>query len=122
MKDDQSGFTLIEALIAFIILSIGLMATVKMMTNIDVSGQISRQRMQALNYATNKLEEMRAAGVCSALPPTIQNEMTQATTQYTLQVSCVGNTATITVTWNDSRGGQALVGGADNQVVLASQL
>lgn len=84
--------------------------------------QIARQRMEAMTYATNQLEDLRATGICVAVPPTVQTKTTQATTVYTLQVTCVGNLATITVTWNDLRGGQAQVNGADNQVVLDSQL
>lgn len=109
-------------MVAFLILSIGLLASVKMMVNMGVSSQIARQRMVAMNYASNQLEELRAAGVCTELPATKQTKSTQATTEYTLQVTCLGNAATVTVTWNDSRGDQAQVGGADNQVVFQSQL
>jgi len=109
-------------MVAFAILSIGLLASVKMMTNMGVASQIARQRMEALNYATNQLEELRATGVCVVLPATPQTKAAQATTTYTLQVACAGSVATVTVTWNDARGGQALVGGADNQVVIDSQI
>ena len=122
MKYHQSGFTIIEAMVAFAILSVGLLASVKMMTNMGVGGQIARQRMEALTYATNQLEELRAAGVCTVLAATPQTKTVQSTTTYTLQVACAGSMATITVTWNDSRGGQAQVGGADNRVVLESLL
>lgn len=122
MKHRQSGFTIIEAMIAFAILSIGLLASVKMMTNMGVASQIARQRMEAMNYATNQLEELRAAGACTVLAATPQAKLTQDTTTYTLQVACAGNVATVTVTWNDSRGGQAQVAGADNQVVIDSQI
>lgn len=122
MKDNQSGFTIIEAMIAFVILSVGLLASVKMMVNMGVASQIARQRMVAVNYASNKLEELRAIGACTVLPATKQVKAIQATTEYTLQVTCLGNIATVIVTWNDSRGGQTQVGGADNQVKLESQL
>jgi Tfp pilus assembly protein PilV len=122
LKYQQSGFTIIEAMIAFAILSIGLLASVKMMTNTAVGSQIARQRMEAMNYASNRLEILRAAGLCTALPATLQTKGAQATTQYTVQVTCAGNIATVTVTWNDSRGGQAQVGGADNRVIFDSQI
>lgn len=122
MKYHQSGFTVIEAMIAFAILSIGLLAAVKMMTNAAVGSQIARQRMEAMNYASNRLEILRAAGTCTPLAATKQTKGAQATTEYTVQVTCAGNVATVTVTWNDSRGGQAQVGGADNRVILASQI
>lgn len=122
MKHHQSGFTIIEAMLAFAILSIGLLASVKMMTSMGVGGQIARQRMEALTFATNQIEELRAAGVCTPLAATPQAQTVQSTTTYTLQVTCAANLATITVTWNDSRGGQTKVGGADNQVVLESLL
>jgi len=118
----SSGFTLIEAMVAFAILSIGLLASVKMMVNTQVSSQIARQRMEAMDYATNQLEAMRAAGVCTTLPATKQSKKTQTTTTYTLQVACTGNIATVTVTWDDSRGGQTKVQGADNQIVFDSEI
>lgn len=120
----QRGFTVLEAMVAAAILSIGLFAAVKMMTNMGVSSQLARQRMVALNYATNQLETLRAQGTCTALSPTKQPKDPQATTEYTMQVTC-GTTNTdviVKVTWNDSRGGHTLVGGADNQVVIDSQL
>ena len=109
-------------MVAFAIVSIGLLASAKMETNTWVGTQVARQRMEAMIYASNELETLRANGACIELPPTKQNKSAQATTEYTLQVTCVGNAVTVTVTWNDSRGGQTQVGGADNQVVLDSQI
>ncbi len=122
MKYNQSGFNLIEAIIAFAILSIGLMASVKMMVNMKVGTQISQQRMQAMDYASNQLEEMRGLDACIALPATKQPKRSQDTTEYTVQVTCVGNIATVTVTWSDSRGGQTQVNGADNHVIFDSEI
>lgn len=122
MKRIQSGFTVLEAMVAFALLSIGLLASVKMMNYVSAGSLVARQRMEAMTYASNQLEELRGSGACVTLAPTAQTKTTQATTTYTLQVSCVGNIATITVTWNDSRGGQTQVGGADNRVVLESEL
>lgn len=109
-------------MIAFAVISIGLLAAAKMMTNMGVASQLARERIEAVNFATNQLETLRAAGACTALAATAQTKSTQATAQFTMQVTCVGSVATVTVTWNDSRGGQAQVSGADNQVVIDSQI
>ena len=109
-------------MIAFAVLSICLLASVRLMVNTDVASQIARQRMEAMDYASNQLESMRALGVCVPLAATKQPLGTQATTQYTLQVTCATNVATVTVTWYDSRGEQTQVGGADNQVILDSEI
>lgn len=122
MKHTQFGFTILEGVVAFVILSIGLIASIKMMVNMKVSSQISQQRMQAMDYASNQLEEMRAEGLCTPVPETIQAKRTQDNALYKLQVSCVGNHATVSVTWNDSRGDQTQVNGADNQIILDSEI
>ena len=109
-------------MIAAAILGIGLMASVKLMVNTQVGAQITQQRMQAMDYASNQLEEMRALGTCIVLPATAQPKRNQDTTEYTVQATCVGNIVTVTVTWNDSRGGQTQVNGADNRVVFDSEI
>lgn len=104
------------------ILSIGLLASVKIMVNMRVGNQVAQQRMQAMDYASNALEEMRASGMCAVLPAHPLSKRADETTEYTLQVTCAGNLATVTVTWNDSRGSQTKVNGADNQVVFDSEI
>lgn len=122
MKKIQTGFTIFEAMVASAILGVGLLASVKMMVNMRVGNQVAQQRMVAMDYASNALEEMRASGVCTALPANALSKLEHDTTQYTLQVTCAGNVATVVVTWNDSRGDQTKVGGADNQVVYDSEI
>jgi prepilin-type N-terminal cleavage/methylation domain-containing protein len=119
---NHTGFTILEAMIASAILGIGLLASVKMMVNMRTGNQVAQQRMVAMDYASNQLEEMRASGACAALPAHQLNKRANDTTVYTLQVTCVGNVATVTVTWNDSRGGQTQVNGADNQVIYDSEI
>jgi prepilin-type N-terminal cleavage/methylation domain-containing protein len=122
VRRNHTGFTILEAMIASAILGIGLLASVKMMVNMRTGNQIAQQRMVAMDYASNQLEEMRASGACAALPAQQLNKRANDTTTYTLQVTCVGNIATVTVTWNDSRGGQTQVSGADNQVIYDSEI
>ena len=87
-----------------------------------VGNQVAQQRMIAMDYASNALEEMRAAGACTALPANTLSKRTNDTAVYTLQVTCAGNVATVRVIWNDSRGNQTQVNGADNQVVFDSEV
>ena len=129
----QGGVSIIEAIIAAAVLGIGLMAAVKMQINMGVATQLSRQRAEATLLATNRIEQARA-DKCVAMAPTLLTTTTQGNaqfntmgnTEYTMGVTCVGTTMTVTITWNDSRGTQAQVaaneGAFDNKVVLVSQL
>lgn len=122
MERKQTGFTIFEAMIAACLLSIGLLASVKIMVNMRVGNQIAQERMEAMDYASNVLEEMRATGACTTIPASTLSKRANDTTVYTLQATCTGNVATVTVIWNDSRGDQTKVDGADNQVVFDSEI
>lgn len=56
----QRGFTLIEALVAFIVLSVGLIGTVAMQAVAKRNSYDAMQRAQALAIASDIIERMRA--------------------------------------------------------------
>lgn len=100
----QAGLSLIEALIAIVILSVGLIGATKLQLSINMATQVSRQRVEAMAYARNKVELLRDAGVCIAATegPTTPY---QGSTAYNLAVTCTTTTQpVVTVTWIDSKG------------------
>ncbi|MDH1221773.1 type IV pilus modification PilV family protein [Aeromonas caviae] len=113
----QAGFSLIEAMIALVVLGFGLLAVTKMQLSMTAATQLARQRADATLIATNTMEKARAAG-CVALPATLLTATAQASTQYNMQVDC-SSAMTVTIRWKDA---QAQAGDPDNQVVLISQL
>jgi Tfp pilus assembly protein PilV len=58
---NQLGFTLIEALIALIVLSLGLFGLMQIQTRVMTEAGDSKTRTVAVNLAQEKLEEMRAS-------------------------------------------------------------
>jgi Tfp pilus assembly protein PilV len=59
--DGQGGFSLIEALIAFAILSLGLMGLAKLQMQVFKNATHSKTQTAAVNLAQQKLEELRAS-------------------------------------------------------------
>lgn len=112
----QTGFSLIEAMIAVVVLGFGILAATKMQLNMSIATQLSRQRAEATLIATNVLEIARAKG-CSASPETPLTVAAQASAQYKMQIDC-SPSMTVTIRWKDV---QTKAGDADNRVVLVSQ-
>ncbi|MBS4639849.1 type IV pilus modification PilV family protein [Aeromonas media] len=112
----QAGISLIEAMIAIVILGFGILATTKMQLNMSIASQLSRQRAEATLMATNELEKARAKG-CTALSETQLAAAAQASAQYKMQIDCSAG-MTVTIRWKDV---QTKAGDTENQVVLVSQ-
>lgn len=55
----QRGFTLVEALIGFLILSLGLMGALRMQSWLRLNGDIARQRTEAVRLAQQDMELVR---------------------------------------------------------------
>lgn len=114
----QTGFSLVEVMIAVIVLGFGLLAATKMQLNMSLATQLSRQREEATLMASNVMEKARAAG-CVASAKTQLAAAAQASTQYSMQVECSASTMRVTVEWKDA---QTMSGDSDNKVMLVSQL
>jgi len=112
----QAGFSIIEAIIAIVILGFGILAATKMQLNMSIASQLSRQRAEATLIATNEIERARAMG-CTALSETQLDAAAQASAQYKMQIDCSSG-MTVTVRWQDV---QTKAGDDENQVVLVSQ-
>ncbi len=64
----QRGSTLIEALVAFLVLSLGLLAIARVQTQIRQTADVARQRSEAVRLAQEDLESLRAFAVLGAAP------------------------------------------------------
>jgi Tfp pilus assembly protein PilV len=66
----QRGITLLEALIAFLVLSLGMLAIARLQTHLRLDAEIARQRSEAVRLAQQDIESMRAFALLSAAPGT----------------------------------------------------
>jgi len=66
LKQSQEGFTLIEVLVAIVILSVGLLGMASLTGSIVRYNKLSNDRSAATTLAQDKLEEVRANGYSSA--------------------------------------------------------
>jgi Tfp pilus assembly protein PilV len=64
----QRGSTLIEALIAFLVLSLGMLAIAKAQTQLRLDAELARQRSEAVRLAQEDLEALRGFAVLAAAP------------------------------------------------------
>ncbi len=62
----QNGITLIEALIAFLILALGMLAIARLQTHLRLNAEIARQRSEAVRLAQQDIEALRAFAVLAA--------------------------------------------------------
>ena len=128
----QRGTTLLEALVAFLVLSLGMLTVARVQTQLRLNSDIARQRSEAVRLGQEDLESLRAFSVMRAASGArayadvrnaavdIDSHSGYATnTRYraTRQIDAASapNTknATVTVSWNDRSG-------AAQQVVLDS--
>ncbi len=109
-RSHQGGVTLIEVLVAVLVLSIGLMGVAALQTTSLSHGFSAYQRSQANALAYEMLDRIRAdrewletASNYTTLE-TMGNAMAAAKlTQGELEIDVSGSIVTITVTWLDNR-------------------
>ena len=133
----QSGFTLLEILVAMVVLSIGLLGLAGLMTTSMRDNLSASHRTQATWMAYDMIDRMRAnrasafagtyntplaapAPCVAAAPATTLPAQTQDLEAWKSQLACVlpegagsiavdgGRVATIVIQWNDSRGTQGV--------------
>ena len=101
------GVTLIEVLIAVLVLSVGLLGLGALQGVALQSGQLSYQRTQATNMAYRVADEFRAHRSLQQPPQVIRDnwdtEMAQLLPNGTLTHARSGDELEITVTWRDDR-------------------
>lgn len=65
MKNHQRGHTLIEVMIAFLVLSAGMLAVVRLQPELRQHAEAARQRSEATRIAQQDIEALRAAAGAS---------------------------------------------------------
>ena len=65
MKHQQRGITLIESLIAFLVLSLGMLAVVRLQPELRQHAELARQRSEATRVAQQDMEALRGASAAS---------------------------------------------------------
>lgn len=66
LRDNNSGFTLMEVLIAMVILTVGLLGTAALITGIINSNKLSNRISAATVLAQDKMEDIKRAGYAGA--------------------------------------------------------
>jgi len=115
----QRGVGLIEALIAFLVLSLGMLAIARVQSDMRAHAELARQRTEAVRIAQQDIETLRAYSVLTStagarsydqIAPASATIDSIAPTRYDLAREVVaaadGQAASVTVTvrWNDRRG------------------
>lgn len=119
----QRGITLIEALIAFLILALGMLAIARFQTHLRLNAEIARQRSEAVRLAQHDIEALRAFAALAVTPglpsfdaitsasntvDTASGYATNTAYRVTRQVDTAGalraKTVQLTVDWRDRAG------------------
>ena len=119
-KQAQCGIGLIEALVAFLVLSLGMLAMARVQSDLRAHAELARQRTEAVRIAQQDIETLRAYSVLTAAGSAGSRSFAQIAaasatvdsigpTRYELTrhvgTSADGQAANVTVTvrWNDRR-------------------
>ena len=109
MKNNPSGFTLIEVMIALVIFSFGILGLYAMQISSVNGNTAARKRTEAVSWAANQMEILLETPYASIG----NNQITQGiyTIQWTAPEIDINNDGSndakniqINVTWSDSRG------------------
>ena len=119
----QHGTTLLEALVAFLVVSLGMLTVARVQTQLRLNSDLARQRSEAVRLGQEDLESLRAFSVLAAsgglrsyaevvsASTTVDSAAGYATnTRYTVarQIDAASapgaKSASVTVRWNDRSG------------------
>ena len=118
----QRGTSLLQALVAFLVLSLGLLSVAKLQSHLRSHADTARQRTEAVRLAQQEMESMRAFATLESAPglrsyadiaaSTTSLDATQARSNagYAIERRVAHNanvgfkTATVTVNWADRAG------------------
>lgn len=106
----QRGTTLIEALIATLVLSLGMLATARLQSHLRLNSDVARQRSEAVRLAQADIETLRSFNVVATIPDLVDvaTSAPAGTYEVTRHIGA-GNAATLTVRWTDRAGGSQQV-------------
>ena len=109
LHDNNSGFTLIEVLVAMVILSVGLLGTAALITGIINSNKLSNRITTATVLAQDKMEEIKRIGYSSENEPRAvlsspYNNYEREVTGLDVESPAANmKTVTVTVYWESSK-------------------
>lgn len=102
----SNGFTLIEILVALVILSIAFLALAGLMVQTTKNNSYGGRMTEAATFAQDKLEELRAGSWTTITPGSDRmmgaNGMDYGRTWNVVTTNGNLKTITITIDWNDS--------------------
>ena len=106
---NNNGFTLIEVLIAMVILSVGLLGMAALITGIIKSNKVSNRITTATTLAQDKMEAIKRDGYTNAATE-IKASLPSPYDQYEREVTVIDpspavnmKTVTVTVYWESSK-------------------
>lgn len=110
MPGRQEGFTLLEVLIALVVLTVGLLGMAALTGSLVSAGALSRDRVTATALAQAKIEEFENTTITSSVTGS-DTQGAFARTWTVTSGSPTANTATVqvTVTWPWSGGTRSVV-------------
>ncbi|MED5621336.1 prepilin-type N-terminal cleavage/methylation domain-containing protein [Ideonella sp. BN130291] len=116
-RSAQRGMSLVEALVAFAISSVGLLAMVGTQTALRQSGDTVRQRAEAVRLAQGEMERLRALAPAELAGATDTTSATQqSNTRFVIERTVAPQpdaayvAASVRVRWTDRRGESASLG------------
>ena len=107
-RHTQRGTTLLEALIAFLVLSLGMIAVARLQGHHRLDADVARQRSEAVRLAQEDMETLRASGSFDAIASASRS--VDAGTAYVIdrEIDAAAlphaKSAAITVRWTDRSG------------------
>ena len=128
-QTQQRGLSLLETLIALLVLSLGMLALTRLQTGLRVGADAARERSEAVRLAQLDIEDLRAFtdldGWAAIVDAATDVTPTGSTTRYTLErvvethAEPALKAVRITLRWNDRHGSaqqlqlDTLIGGHD---------
>lgn len=121
MRTREQGIFLIEAMVALLVLAVGLVAVVKFESTLAASGSVAKQRTEATMLAQREIENLRAfvnlaaydAYFAAGSPATISRSATGENASYTITATLVDHNLAVAgrhanvdvkVAWADQKG------------------
>ena len=108
LRNNNSGFTLMEVLVAMLILSVGLLGMAALITGIINSNKLSNRISTATVLAQDKMEDIKRIGYDNAVSET-KASMSSPYANYEREVSIASgpatgmSTVTVTVYWDTNK-------------------
>jgi type IV pilus assembly protein PilV len=115
-KQTQQGFALVEALVALLILSVGILALAQMQARITQHSALARQQVHAMAWAQERLERWRASVELQASAPerrfesiadgqdSLAGEATRYERRWQVSLSAAAKAVQVQVQWPDRDG------------------